>query len=123
MTTLASITNEFSWLHESTPVAGATQVVGIWVASVGATLLAIGFTAVIRHDCARHGPVFRHLARGLGLGHGERRLLYQVARIGGVPAGSLLITRGCFDAAAKSFEERYGTARSLRVIRDRVFEE
>jgi len=49
----------------------------------------------------------------------DRRLLEDLARIVGVPCAALLVSRGCFDAAAAHASA--SETRRLDAIRQRVF--
>ena len=69
------------------------------------------------------GPDVRRLARLLGVRFSQRVLLERVARAAGLPStGSLLISRGCFDAAVGRYALRRGERERLRVIRRMLFE-
>lgn len=87
------------------PVAGA---------AAGSLLVARAWSI---RDRRRHGPARRRLARMLGLGAGDRRLLERMAAATGVEAGALLLSRGLFDACAARVAEGLDPGRlaALRV--------
>ena len=98
----------------------------IWlpaVMCVGASALAWAIVAALRRDRARHGPAVRRLATGLWISAARRRLLHRVARAAGLSGpGSLLISRGCFDRAAKRYPARPGERERLHAIRRALFQ-
>ncbi len=103
---------------------------GTFSAVGGAVLLvlgvALGAWVVMRmrsQDRLRQGPAYRRLSRALGLGRRDRTLVWLVAREARLPCpASLLISRGCFDHAARRSVSRPGRSRRLAAIRQRVFE-
>lgn len=120
---------DWQFLHGSRPMPQAgwwstnSTMWAVLLAGAGVAMLAWVIVAAIRRDRARHGPTVRSLARALGLSAGQRRLLDRVARAAGLSsAGSLLISRGCFDRAVKRYVGRFGRPEHLRIIRRRVFE-
>ncbi len=96
----------------------------------GAVLLVLGVSlgawVVMRmrsQDRLRQGPAYRRLSRALGLGRRDRTLVWLVAREARLPCpASLLISRGCFDHAARRSVSRPGRSRRLAAIRRRVFQ-
>jgi len=120
---------DWQFLHGSRPMpeadwwSGHATMWAVLLAGAGAAMLAWVIVAAIRRDRARQGPAVRFLARSLGLSAGQRRLLEHVARAAGLSnAGSLLISRGCFDRAAKRYMGRFGRPEDLHILRRRVFE-
>jgi hypothetical protein len=106
------------------PSDGRGAVWGVLIAAGLALAFAWLVVALVRRDRARHGPTVRHLARGLGLAPSTRRFLARVAAVAGQPGpGGLLISRGCFDAAAEAYVARWGEAERLRAVRVEVFGE
>jgi hypothetical protein len=104
---------------------------GLRSGSVIMILLCAGFAAALLawylvvarpRDRARGGPLVRALTRSLGVDAAQRRFLNRVARSARLPnAGCLLISRGCFDHAARRFTGHADDARRLREIRRIVF--
>ena len=123
---IGSIPTEFGWLHDDaalTTVGGGRTLLLLALIGAGAAMLAAIIVGRLRRDRACHGPVVRHLARGVGLSPHELRLLERVARAAGRPhAGSLLVSRGCFDAAVRVYAERHPAPRRLTAIRRTIFE-
>lgn len=123
---IANTPIDFGWLHDDAAIGGADPVrtaLVIALVAAGTALLAAIVVRHLRRDRASDGPAVRHLARGLGLSGGERRLVMRMARVAGRPhAGSLLISRGCFDAAVRVYTRRYRPPAGLAAIRARVFE-
>jgi hypothetical protein len=100
------------------PVTIAAMVVSCLVAGT----LAWAIVTAMRRDRARHGPTVRRLAARLGLSASARVLLGRVARTAAMSsAGSLMISRGCFDAAVKRYAPRGRDAQRLRSIRRKLF--
>jgi hypothetical protein len=81
---------------------------------------AVAITSLVKRDRARFGPATRRFCHALGVGSADRRLLESRARGVGVRCAALLISRGCFDAAAARAPA--DEARRLATIRRRVFE-
>ena len=89
-----------------------------------AAALVVGTAAIVslvRHDRARHRPTFRRMCRALRLSSGQRRTLDDIARVVRVPAASLLISRGCFDAAIRRAAVPRRQERRLAAVRRKVF--
>ncbi len=124
MTWLAGIAAapDVGWIRAGRPAAAASEGLPLGMiatAAVAAALVALGITLLLRLDRARHGPTLRQLGRGLGIGFADRRLLQRVARHGGfTTAGSLLVSRGCFEEAVRVWS---GDAARLDAIRRTVF--
>jgi hypothetical protein len=100
---------------------------GFWslllLASGVAAAAAVAVRAM-RRDQARGGPVVRHVARGLGINGGDRRLLDRMARgVGFRNACCTMISQGCFDHAAAKHIAVRGEAARLRALRGRLFDE
>ncbi len=89
-----------------------------------AMALALATTAIrslILSDRRRWGPTTRRFCRALRISSPQRRLLLRVARQAGVRGeASLLLSRGCFDAAAAGADP--ADAKRLAIIRRQVFE-
>ncbi len=83
-------------------------------------LATAAFASLVRRDRARLGPTTRRFCHAVGVGTSDRRLLEDLANIVGVPCAALLVSRGCFDAAAAHASAT--EARRLAAIRQRVFE-
>ena len=121
---MGNIPADFRWLHDDDVLAAvsggrATLVVAL----AGAAFLAAFLVARIRRDRGRHGPTIRHLAGDLGISPREQRLLGRVARGAGLRhPGSLLISRGCFDAAVGAYAVRDGRSKRLVAIRATIFD-
>ena len=86
---------------------------------LAATMATVAIGSLVRRDRARFGPTTRRLCRGFGVGATDRKLLDSLAHGIGVPCASLLVSRGCFDAAAGRASQ--GEARQLTAIRRRLF--
>ncbi len=85
-------------------------------------LAMLALASLRRRDRAGHGPTSRRVCRALRLSGPEVRLLARVARSEQAPgAGSLLVSRGYFDAAVSSFAGPPDSARRLSAIRRKVF--
>jgi hypothetical protein len=83
----------------------------------------LAVASLIRRDRAVHGPASRRMCRALKLTRAECRLLTRVARRARAPgAGSLLVSRGYFDAAAGRLAAPADCARHLAAIRRKVFD-
>ena len=87
---------------------------------LAATLATTAIASLVRRDRARLGPTTRRCCRAVSVGIWDRRLLEGLARIVGVPCAALLVSRGCFDAAAAHASA--SETRRLAAIRQRVFE-
>ncbi len=87
---------------------------------LAAMLAAAAIASLVRRDRARLGPTTRRFCRAVSVGTSDRRLLEDLAHIVGVPCAALLVSRGCFDAAA--VHASANEARRLVAIRQRVFE-
>ena len=86
-------------------------------------LATLAGASLVRRDRADHGPTSRRMCRALNLTPAECRLLGRVARSARAPgAGSLLVSRGYFDAAVGLFGAPPDRARQLASIRRRVFD-
>lgn len=111
---LAAVGGEFS-------LSPQRLLTGLMLICPAAALAASAIVSLVRRDRARLGPTTRRLCRALGVGVSERRLLDHLARGLGVPNGaSLLVSRGCFDAAVARAGP--GERRRLVAVRRRVFE-
>ncbi len=90
---------------------------------VAITLATAAIVSLLRRDRARLGATTRRLCRAMRIGASDRRLLDRLARGMGegppVFAASLLVSRGCFDAAASRARAR--DARRLESVRRRLF--
>ena len=96
------------------------HIVGLMIA-MALALITVSTISLVRRDRARHGPTYRRLCRALRIPVSDRRLLRRIARSIDVPcAASLLVSRGCFDAAAK--RQGREVSRRLAAVRGRVFE-
>jgi hypothetical protein len=120
---------DWQFLHGSRPMpepgfwSSQAALWAVLLTGVGAAMLAWVIVAAVRRDRARHGPTVRYLARALGLSAGQRRLLERVARATGLPsAGSLLISRGCFDKAVHRYIGGRGRSAQLAAVRRRIFD-
>ena len=83
----------------------------------------LAVASLVRRDRADHGPTSRRMCRALKLTRTECRLLTRVARNARAPgAGSLLVSRGFFDAAAGLLGAPPDRARQLAAIRRKVFD-
>ncbi len=90
--------------------------------SMAAALAGTAALALIRRDRRRLGPLTRQLARNLGLDRSQCRAMQRVARAAGLPtAASMLISRGCFDAAVRSATPDETRMATLAGIRTDVF--
>jgi hypothetical protein len=87
---------------------------------LAATLATVAIASLVRRDRARLGPTTRRFCRTLSVRRSDRRLLESLSHILGVPCAALLVSRGCFDAAA--VHASVSEARRLTAIRKRVFE-
>ena len=88
-----------------------------------AVMLAIcAIVSLVRRDRARQGPTFRRMCRALRIRAADRRRLQDLARTGRAPAASLLVSRGCFDAAVSRLAAGRRRAGRLAAVRRRVFE-
>jgi hypothetical protein len=102
---------------------GRPLLVGGLLIAMALAVAALALASLVRRDRAAHGPSARRLCRALGLSKTEARLLGRVARASRAPgAGSLLVSRGCFDDAVGSYAAGAESARRLEVIRRKVFE-
>jgi len=99
----------------------------IWFVIFGFILTVIAATWLawlMYQDNKRHGPTARRLGAWLGLNRDELGLLRVVAAHAELPsAACLLISRGCFDAAAARASVQRGQRQRLRDIRKRIFED
>lgn len=95
-------------------------VLGAFIVLVAVLLGGAAISSLVRRDRARLGPTTRRFLHALRIGTAERRLLERRARGIGVPCAALLVSRGCFDAAAAQAPAT--DARRLAAIRGRVFE-
>ncbi len=86
---------------------------------LAAMLATAAIVSLVRRDRARFGPTTRRCCRAVSVGMSDRRLLEDLARIVGVPCAALLVSRGCFDAAAAHASA--SETRRLDAIRQRVF--
>lgn len=120
-----------TWIpHAALPLAAAggefslipqRLLMGLMLICPAVALAALAIVSLVRRDRARLGPTTRRLCRTLGVGVSERRLLEHLARGLGVPSGaSLLVSRGCFDAAVARAGP--GVRQRLVAVRRRVFE-
>ena len=98
----------------------ARIVLGSVLVLLAATLATSAIASLVRRDRARFGPTTRRFCHAVNVGTSDRRLLNDLARIVGVPCAALLVSRGCFDAAAAHASA--SEARRLAAIRQRVFE-
>ena len=120
----ASLTplTDVSWIRAVPPAAPSDPglpVGAIAAAAVTATVVAWVVTWLLRRDRAAGGPVVRTLAAGLGVAFADRRLLTRVARCAGfTSAAPLLVSRGCYEEAARRWG---GDAARLDAIRRHVF--
>ncbi len=114
---------DLSWLEPDGAVAsGFGRAILLAAIVIAAAAVAAAVVAVFRRDRRRHGPTVRRLCRGLGLRLDQRRLLARVARAGDQPhAGGVLLSRGCFDAAARRYAARLGPEPRLADLRSRIF--
>ena len=114
---------DLSWLEPDGAVSSRLGLAILLVAIViAAAALAGAVVAVFRRDRRRHGPAVRRLCRGLGLRLDQRRLLQRVARAADQPhVGGVLLSRGCFDAAARRYTARRGREPRLADLRSRIF--
>ena len=87
---------------------------------LAATLGTAAIASLVRRDRARLGPTTRRFCHAVGVGTSDRRLLESLAHVVGVPCAALLVSRGCFDAAATHVAA--SEARRLAAIRERVFD-
>jgi len=85
------------------------------------TLATAAIVSLVRRDRQRLGATTRRLCRAMRIRASDRRLLERLARAlaGPVYAASLLVSRGCFDAAASRATPC--DARRLTSLRRRVF--
>jgi hypothetical protein len=98
-------------------------ILGALVLAVAAAGVAWTALALVRRDRRQGGALSRRLARGLGLGVADRRLVQRVARRAGLPGASpMLLSAGCFDAAARTVRGDGPAARRLAAIRSALFE-
>jgi hypothetical protein len=86
---------------------------------LAATFATAAIASLVRRDRARLGPTTRRFCHAVSVGPSDRRLLESLSHIVGVPCAALLISRGCFDAAA--VHASASEARRLAAIRERVF--
>jgi hypothetical protein len=67
------------------------------------------------------GMAVRRLGRRLGLSHADRRTLRAIARRAGMPGPApLIISRGCFDRAARQYRGR--DPQQVGRLRRRIFD-
>ena len=122
---LAALPREYAFLDPPRDIVSSGADPLPWLAAlaiVGTLVLTWVTLVALRHDRRRHGPAYRDLAGTLGLDREERRLLRRVARTAGLEhAGSLLVSRGCFEAAALHYVRRFGERERLRGIAGRLF--
>ena len=110
---LAAVVGEFS-------LSPQRMLIGLALICPALALAASAIVSLVRRDRAQLGPTTRRLCREVGVGVSERRLLDHLARGLGVPSGaSLLVSRGCFDAAVA--RAGAGQRRRLAAVRRRVF--
>ena len=86
---------------------------------LAATFATAAIASLVRRDRARLGPTTRRFCYAVSVGPSDRRLLESLSHIVGVPCAALLISRGCFDAAADHASA--SETRRLAAIRERVF--
>jgi hypothetical protein len=93
------------------------------LAAAALAMVAAGIlTTWIRRDRRRHGPAARALARAIGVRSAQWHLLQRLARVADLPdSGCLLISEGCFDAAAAAYRQRFGANPRLAALRTRLF--
>jgi hypothetical protein len=87
------------------PVVGAPSDPTAWTVALLAAGMLLGLLSVaglVHRSRRHHSGIFRRLAQALGLGRRQQRLLVVMARRSriGSPA-ALLVSRGCFDYAAR----------------------
>ena len=88
------------------------------------SLATLAVRSLFRRDNARCGPAYRRLARALGLNFAQRRLLRAVAQHGDVPCpASLLLSRGCFNAAVSRYAASLGQTGQLAALGRALFDE
>ena len=114
---------DLSWLEpDGAAASGFGRAILLAAIVIAAAAVAAAAVALFRRDRRRHGPTVRRLCRGLGLRLDQRRLLARVARAGDLPhAGGVLLSRGCFDAAARRYAARLGPEPRLADLRSRIF--
>jgi len=95
-------------------------VIGSVLVLMAAALATVAIASLVRRDRARFGPTTRRFCHEVGVRTSDRRLLDRLAQIVGVPCAVLLVSRGCFDAAASHASA--SEARRLAAIRQRVFD-
>jgi hypothetical protein len=101
---------------------GRLVIAGLLVA-MALALAVLAARSLIGRDRARGGPTCRRLCRALGVRVAQRRRLERVARRAGVPsAASLLMSRGCYDAAVARYAAGPADADELAAVRRQVFE-
>ena len=98
----------------------------IWLIVFGllsSSVAALWLTWILYQDNKRYGQTARRLGRWLGLKRHDVRLLTVVAAHADLPSATcLLISRGCFDAAAERVTIRREQRQHLRDIRERIFQ-
>lgn len=87
---------------------------------LAAMLATAAIASLVRRDRARLGPTTRRFCHAVSVAPSDRRLLESLSQIVGVPCAALLVSRGCFDAAA--VHASVSEARRLAAIRKTVFE-
>jgi len=98
------------------------MILGVLISAVLAATVAWVMLALLRRDRRQGGALVRRLARGLGLGVTDRRLVQRVASRAGLPgASAMLLSAGCFDEAARHVRRDGPAARRLTAIRAVVF--
>lgn len=100
---------------------GEPRVAGALLVAVAAVVALVAVVSLVRRDRARYGPTFRRLCRALRVGGADRRRVSDLARALGAPAASLLVSRGCFDAAVVAARIPRGRAKRVDALRKRVF--
>jgi len=104
-----------------TVLSGQRLLLGAVLICLAITLATAAIVSLVRRDRQRLGATTRRLCRAMRIRASDRRLLERLARglPGPVHAASLLVSRGCFDAAASRATTR--DARRSIAVRRRVF--
>jgi len=99
------------------------RIIALLASAMLCGLLAAFVMRAGRRDRAIHGPAFRRIARGIGLGPLEQRSLIRLARLAEYPTPAcLLISRGCFDAAVERASCESAREGALIRLRQRIFD-
>jgi hypothetical protein len=104
------------------PISPALVWTLILTALVIATL-ALLVLQLIARDRRAHGPALRRICQSLRIGPQDYRLLLRMAKtLEDAHPGSLILSDGCFDAAAERFMRRHGRKGHVFKLRRLLFD-